>query len=355
MILDHLFGDFALAIVVLTLIIKLILFPLTLQQLKSMKAMQVLQPQMQEIRKKYANDQQAQMQAMQAMYKEYGINPAGGCLPLLIQLPVLYGLYAAFRLIVSANTKNPGEALLTINRYIYPFVPKFSAFPDVTFRWFEWLNFLNPILHLTWTWTFPLNIADPTPVLPILAGLATFVQLRMSQAATKRNNAGAKSGAPDPSQQTMAMMQYVMPFVTAFIGFTVPAGLALYWTVSSLFQVVQQYFVTGWGGLAPAASVAVAGSKSVTTKITPPPVSTRVVDADNKVVSKSNGSNGSNGRTTTTPLSTTAKLNGGDAVKLSTSSTAAGGSSNGGSSYSRGKGRSGSASARRRGGSRSRR
>src|SRR5689334_24557117 len=97
MLLYHLFGDFGLSIVVLTLIIKLLLFPLTLKQLKSMKANQQLQPLIQEIRNnpKYAKDQQAQMLALQALYKEHGVSPLTGCLPMVVQLPVLYGLYYA--------------------------------------------------------------------------------------------------------------------------------------------------------------------------------------------------------------------------------------------------------------------
>src|SRR5437868_7981530 len=95
MVLDRILGDFGLAIIVLTLIVKLILFPLTLKQLKSMKATQALQPQLQEIKKKY-KDQRAQMEATQALYKEYGMNPLGGsCLPLLVQMPVLFGLFYA--------------------------------------------------------------------------------------------------------------------------------------------------------------------------------------------------------------------------------------------------------------------
>jgi YidC/Oxa1 family membrane protein insertase len=243
-VLYQLFQDFGLAIVVLTLIIKLVLFPLTLQQLKSMKANQALQPQMQEIRKKYANDQQAQAQALQGLYKEYGVNPVAGCLPLLIQLPVLYGLYYALSTVVRT------DKLSDVNAHIYPFVPHFTKFPDLTFRWFEWLSFLNPLFHLTWSWTFPLNAPDPSHVLPIIAGLATFVQLRMSQPKTAPvANTGSKPAAPDPSAQTMKTMQYVMPFFTVFIGWTFPAGLALYWTISSMFQAVQQYFVTGWGSL----------------------------------------------------------------------------------------------------------
>ncbi len=246
-LLYNLFGDFGLAIVVLTLIIKLVLFPLTLQQLKSMKATQVLQPMMAEIRKKYANDQQAQMQATQALYKEYGVNPLSGCLPLLVQLPVLYGLYYALSTVVRTSS------LKEVNAHIYPFIPHFIKFPDLTFRWFEWLSFLNPLLHLTWSWTFPLNAPDPSHVLPIIAGLATFVQLRMSQpntaAAAASGKASAKPAQPDPTAQTMKTMQYVMPFFTVFIGWNFPAGLALYWTISSMFQAVQQYFVTGWGSL----------------------------------------------------------------------------------------------------------
>ncbi|HTI13110.1 MAG TPA: YidC/Oxa1 family membrane protein insertase [Dictyobacter sp.] len=249
-VLYHLFGDFGLAIVVLTLIIKLILFPLTLQQLKSMKATQSLQPQMQEIRRKYAKDQQAQAMAMQALYKEYGVNPLAGCLPMVIQLPVLYGLFYALESVFKVNTHNLNAALITINSHIYPFVPKFAAFPSATFTWFSWLTFLNPILHTNLSFTFPLNAADPSHILPILAGLATFVQLRMSQARNAAMTGSNGKAAPaDPTQQSMKMMQYVMPFVTVFIGWSFPAGLALYWTVSSVFQAVQQYFVTGWGAL----------------------------------------------------------------------------------------------------------
>ncbi|GLV58406.1 hypothetical protein KDH_52390 [Dictyobacter sp. S3.2.2.5] len=243
-LLYNLFGDFGLSIVVLTLVIKLILFPLTLQQLKSTKATQALQPQVQEIKKKHANDQQAQMAAIQTMYKEYGVNPVAGCLPLVVQMPILYGLY--FALSTGVRT----DKLADINAHLYPFVPHFTSLPRLTLDWFAWLSFLNPILHVNWSWTFPLSHADPSHVLPILAGLATFVSLRMAQPKTAPvTTSNGKPVAGDPTQQSMKMMQYIMPFFTVFIGWTFPAGLALYWTVSSIFQAVQQYFVTGWGAL----------------------------------------------------------------------------------------------------------
>jgi YidC/Oxa1 family membrane protein insertase len=238
MVLYRVFGDFGLAIVVLTIIIKLLLVPLTLQQLKSMKANQELQPLLAEIRKKYANNQQEQMLRIQALYKEKGINPAAGCLPLIIQLPILYGLFYALEGILA--TKN--LTVETINSRLYSFVQPFTHLPNINLEWFTFIN------H---AWFISLGKPDPTHILPILAGLATFVQLRMSQARTQAMNGGA-APANDPTTQSMKMMQYVMPFVTVFIAWNFASGLALYWTVSYAFQAIQQFFVTGWGALAPA-------------------------------------------------------------------------------------------------------
>jgi YidC/Oxa1 family membrane protein insertase len=247
MLLYRLFGDFGLSIIVLTLIIKLVLFPLTLQQLKSAKANQALQPQMQEIRRKYAKDQQAQAMAIQALYKEYGINPMAGCLPLLIQLPVLYGMYFAFSTVL-----NSPDIFQQVSGLLYPFVQGFAHFTrdtlnahTLSLNWFIWLKFLQP----AWPWSISLAKPDPTHILPIIAAVATFVQLRMSLPKTAPTSTKAKPAQPDPTTSTMKTMQYVMPFFTLFIGWSLPCGLALYWTVSSIFQAVQQYFVTGWGSL----------------------------------------------------------------------------------------------------------
>ncbi len=241
-LLYRVFSDFGLSIIVMTIIIKLILFPLTLQQLKSMKATQALQPQMAELRKKYAKDQQAQALAVQALYKEYGVNPVAGCLPLLVQLPVLYGMFNAFNSVLRYQATKQVSLLDHINNLIYPFLPHFTHVPNLDLNWFTFLNA---------AWHFPLSQPDPTHILPIIAGLATFIQLRMSQPVAVAQVGSSKNGstAPDPTQQSMKTMQYIMPLITVFFGWTFPAGLALYWTVSSIFQAVQQYFVTGWGGL----------------------------------------------------------------------------------------------------------
>ncbi len=239
MLLYHLFGDFGVSIIVLTLALRLILFPLTLKQLQSTKATQQLQPRMAEIRKKYANDQQMQMKAMQELYKEYGVNPLSGCLPLLVQMPVLYGLFYALEAVIHDAAMKGGEGLKALNGFIYPFLPHFSQFPNINLTWFTFIN------H---SWYFSLGTPDPTHVLPVLAALATFVQLRMSMARQNQNANAPK--ATDAMSQQMRMMQYIMPVITLIFGLSFPAGLALYWTTSSIFSMVQQYFVTGWGAMA---------------------------------------------------------------------------------------------------------
>jgi YidC/Oxa1 family membrane protein insertase len=275
-VLYHLFGDFALSIVVLTVIIKLVLFPLTIQQLRSTKSMQALQPEIAKLKAKYGKDSQGLALAQQQLYKEYGINPAAGCLPLLIQLPVLYGLFYALNGIVRQNN------LQVINSHIYSFIPKFAHMPNLTFAWLSWLSFLHPLLPGV-NWAFPLNQPDPTHILPVLAGLATFISLRMSQpkpVQTPQTKASANAGnVADVSAQTMKTMQYVMPFFTIFIGWSFPAGLALYWTVSSIFQAVQQYFVTGWGSLLTTPNLQ---SKTPNNKVVESTISERSYNGDSK-------------------------------------------------------------------------
>jgi YidC/Oxa1 family membrane protein insertase len=307
MLLDYLFGDFALAIIVLTVIIRLILVPLTLQSLKSTKAMQKLQKPIADIRKKYANDQQKLLEETQKLYKEAGVNPVAGCLPMLIQMPVLYGLYFAIGdLVRTTAIKNgvlPDGYYHTINSLLYPFIPHFTQNPNLNLDWF---TFMNPAWHM--------SLIQPQPGLAILAGVATFIQLRMSQPQKAAN--GAASGASDPTAQSMKMMQYFMPVMIAIFGWSVAAGLALYWTVSSVFQAIQQYFVSGFGSLGdliPALnSIAPAKSNAQEKKS-----STAVVDStieerrEQTAERRTNGASSSNGeraeRTERRPVSSQAR------------------------------------------------
>ena len=290
-LLYHLIGDFGLSIILLTIVIRLLLYPLMLKQLRSSKRMQEVQPKIAEVKKLYPKDQRAQLEATQAIYKEYGINPAAGCLPLFIQLPVIYGLFN------SLNTVLRSPKLPDINKAIYPFLPHFSNLPDVHLNWF---TFISSHAYIS------LGSPDPTHILPIVAAIATFIQLRMSQ---PRTSAATKNAMT----QQMQIMQFIMPVFTLFFAWAFPAGLALYWTTTSIFSMVQQYFVTGWGSLFVKPSFLTTGggnnsdngkSKTYTgdsrkeTRIVEASKSsdTKTNSSDGPVASKlSNYSNGSNG------------------------------------------------------------
>ena len=231
MLLYHLFGDFALSIIVLTIAITAMLLPLTLRQLKSAKAMLALQPELAEIRKRYPQDLKAQLEAKQELYKQYGISSAASYLPLLIQIPIFIGLYSALNIVLNH------ASLAHLNSIIYPFLPQLSSVPNIGLNWFTILNS---------AWHISLGLPDPTHILPILAGVVTFVQMRMSQP-------HAIAEIKDATMQLTQLMQFILPLImvliTIFIGWQLAAGLALYRTTSLLLNMIQQYFVTGRGSL----------------------------------------------------------------------------------------------------------
>jgi YidC/Oxa1 family membrane protein insertase len=220
--------DYGLAIIILTLAIRFALIPLTFQQLRASKVMQELQPKLRELQRRYAHDKERLMREQMALYREHKYNPALGCLPLLIQLPFLYGLFYALRNV-------PVTSLTGLNQQIYPFLPKLAAKPNTYLNWFAFLPG-GPHLNLA--------VPDPTHVLPIIAAVATFAQMRMAQPrqVVQRSDKDAQTAV-------MSQMSYIMPIITGFFAWTFPAGLALYWTISTLFTMVQQYFITGWGSL----------------------------------------------------------------------------------------------------------
>jgi YidC/Oxa1 family membrane protein insertase len=223
-------GAFAAAIVVLTLLLRCAMIPLTRKQLKSSREMQVLAPRLKELQAQYRNSPQELMAAQRALYKEHGVSPASGCLPLLVQMPFLYALYGAFLTVLPRTSTPASEILKNINAHLYPFVPQLTALPNTHFLW---TNLASP---------------DPLHILPIVAAILTFIQLRMAMPVRPKPAPGTAT-QPDPTTQATSMMQYIMPFFTLFIGWTFASGLALYWTVSTAFSAGQQYFLSGLGSL----------------------------------------------------------------------------------------------------------
>jgi len=217
----YLSGSFGLAIIVLTIIIRGAMFPLTLKQLHASKAMQELQPKIAELQKKYAKDREKLASEQMKLYKESGVSPTGCMVPMLVQMPIWIALYWSIITVIAATP----EALLGLSHHLYSWQTVYSALPlNGEFLW----------MHLA----FP----DSYFLLPILVGSSMWVQQKMMTPTST-----------DPQQQAQSkMMLWMMPIMFGFLTMQFPSGLALYWLASNIMSIVVQYFVTGWGGLAPA-------------------------------------------------------------------------------------------------------
>jgi YidC/Oxa1 family membrane protein insertase len=187
-----------------TPVIRFILAPFMHKSLKSQKVMNALQPKLNEIREKHKEDREGQAKAMMDLYKEHKINPLSSCLPLLIQLPILIALYQVL-----------GKALKGNLEGLYAFVSN----PGV----------IDPrFLHF-------LDLSKPNFVFAILAGVTQYWQSRMMLPQTTSN---------DPTAKIMnAQMMYILPIISIVIAWTLPAGLPLYWIVTTLFAIGQQYYI----------------------------------------------------------------------------------------------------------------
>lgn len=187
-------GSFGLSIILVTLVIRFAILPLMIKQTKSSKAMQALQPEMAALKEKYSSkDQQTQQKLQQetmALFSKHGVNPLAGCFPLLIQMPILIGFYHAI-----SRTREIAEH---------------------NFLWFD------------------LGAPDPYYILPIVAGITTFIQQKMMMA----------GGAANQNPQ-MAMMLWMMPIMIVVFAISFPAALSLYWVVGNIFMIAQTYFIKG--------------------------------------------------------------------------------------------------------------
>lgn len=208
--------NFGITVILLTIIIRAIMLPLTLKQLHSTKALSTLQPKMLELQKKYAKDKQKLAQEQMKLYRESGINPAGCMVPMLIQMPIWFALYQAIILSLAVTP----EGLLNLSRYLYNWPMLYPLLPlDSNFLW--------------------LDLTKGDMVLAVLVGITMWVQQKQVTATS-----------PDPRTQSQnQMMLYMMPLMFAFFTLSLPSGLSLYWVVSNIFSIVIQYYVTGWGGL----------------------------------------------------------------------------------------------------------
>ena len=203
--------DLGIAIVVLTVLIRFLLYPLSRKAIRSQKIMSELQPKIKEIQKKYKKKEE-QMKETMALYKKYNINPIAGCLPILIQLPILIALYRVF--ITSLDIQRLDG--------LYSFIVQPESLN---------VMFLGII-----------NLSERSIFLALLAGFFQFIQSKMIMPQKGPNQKQMKIGNMDFSSLMGKQMLYFMPLITIFIAWNLPAALPLYWAVVTLFGVVQQYF-----------------------------------------------------------------------------------------------------------------
>ncbi len=185
-------GNYGVAIILLTVVSKVLFYPLTVKSMRSMKAMQALQPQVNALRNKYQKDPQTLQRETLALYKKHRVNPMGGCLPMIAQVPIFYALYLA----LSVSVELQGSPFLCFGR-----------------------------LFGVDLWICDLAAHDPTYVLPVLMGITMFVQQKMT---------------PTMGDPRQAKMMLFMPIIFTFMFLNLPSGLVLYWSVSNVLQIVQQ-------------------------------------------------------------------------------------------------------------------
>jgi len=212
-----LFHNFALTILVFTVLIRMVTFPLTYQTQKAQKKLGELQKSdaWKKTQEKYAKDREKLTQEQMKLYKEAGVNPFGSCLPMLVQFPVLIGLYQAINLAMAASPIQ----LLDLSKHIYPFLTGAAALIPLQNE-FLWLN---------------LGLPDPIYILPLLVVATTWIQSKVMQPATAVDN-----------QQAAAMSQQMtlmMPLMIGWMSLNFPSGLSIYWVIGNLVSI-GQYAVT---------------------------------------------------------------------------------------------------------------
>lgn len=205
-------NDIGLAIIILTAIIRALLYPFSSQAIKAQKSMTNLQPKVEELKIRYKDQKEKMAKAMMELYRKEKINPFSSCLPLLIQLPFLVAVFRVFRTGLDKGSLD----------LLYPFINNPGTLNSISFG--------------------IMNLANPVPVLAIFSGLAQWWQTKMMVTKQPPKEVRGKDGAKDETVAAIMskQMMYLMPGMTILIGLTLPGGLTLYWLVTTLLTILQQ-------------------------------------------------------------------------------------------------------------------
>ncbi|MFH1186649.1 MAG: YidC/Oxa1 family membrane protein insertase [Candidatus Levyibacteriota bacterium] len=228
------------AIIAMTVIIRIILYPLTNAQLKTSKRMQDLAPHIAKLKEAHKNDSKRLQTETMRLYKEHGVNPAAGCLPVLVQFPFIIALYQSIFTLF-----NQDFGLTSINKILYSFVPPLDKMPDLNFFGYNLAHKPNefsqygPLLFL----------------IPIITVILSFIQSKMMPFPVKKYSSDSskekkeKQKSSDFASTMQTQMIYMMPLMIGFFSWQFPVGVSLYWNTFTVFGIIQQYKISGLGSL----------------------------------------------------------------------------------------------------------
>jgi YidC/Oxa1 family membrane protein insertase len=245
--LDQVTNNMAISIILMTIVLRVAVVPLYRRQLTSSRQMQLLQPEVKELQRKHKGDRMKQQAAVQEFYRQRGINPAGGCLPILLQFGLLLPMYSVISQGLTNYDPSAMWHVFGINLFpgiTCPTAPIFNAAGHVT----------NPCLDPV-AWGIDWSLQEPVTtgfyiagfgisILAIISSLLQLIASRMTLPQTDPKN-------DDPNIRIQRQMAYFLPFISVLYGGILPAGLFLYWITSTVIQIVQQYLILGWGGMFP--------------------------------------------------------------------------------------------------------
>jgi YidC/Oxa1 family membrane protein insertase len=220
-------GNGGIAIILFTILARVVILPLTVKSIQSSRKMQELQPQVKEIQRKYGKDPHKLQEETARLYREYKVNPVGGCLPMLLQLPIFFGVYQA---VINLTNVSVAERVAgTVIKVLNESGVNIANLPQIG----------GSQLGGRFLWITDLGQPDP---LYILGVLSLVFQLIVQLMAMPR--------IQDAQQKAMSQSMLILPLMFAYIGFTFPAGAVLYWVIGSVLSMIQQYVISGWGSLA---------------------------------------------------------------------------------------------------------
>ncbi|HVA96121.1 MAG TPA: YidC/Oxa1 family membrane protein insertase [Candidatus Acidoferrales bacterium] len=231
----HIPSALGFSIILLTIVVRLILYPFMHQSIKQQKKMQQLTPHINKLKEKHKDDAKRLQVEQMALFKEHGVNPASGCLVMIIQIPILIGLYRV--LLQAVNSKT---SLTDINSRLYTEGLKLHHLWDTSFFGLSLAHTPAQLIHQT---------GFAILLVAVLTGGLQLIQSKMMMVPAAEAPKQEKKKEPDFATTFQTQTMYLLPLMVGFFSYSLPFGLSLYWNTLTIFGIIQQYIISGWGGL----------------------------------------------------------------------------------------------------------